>query len=468
MLETLIRAGDLDTLSAQLTTEASYHQTDVEGRGLLYAAIHHQQPAIADMLLNAGVNPSSGAKRPGQHVMEHVLATQSEPLLQCFLQQGSNLPDYIDGLPVLHHVLQFKKVSPTFLKALLDAGADINAIDKRNTGLTPLAFYIGNKDVMPQPRIVRTLIELGADVNLGNKQTDTPLCQMLTNPQLADVHSMDEPLRVAIPFILQELLDTGALQVREPESPAEGFDSVPSIALQNHRFSTFLTLLELELEIPKFELEELAPFFNFNNFPTEEMRMNLLALNEQYHLGLPLGILLHRKRDYLNVINSQPDSAPILDRYFTELVVATHIEFDVKQRCLTALLNKGVDIDVTTQWYRRQLTSLQVLICGYDELPEADLLIQWLLEQGAAIESHGHSAFLFAIWYQHMALASMLADRGADLFYQEQDKSTLFTKLFTSNFHGKRYSAEQIADTLSKLQHLYQSHGTELPLDTPF
>lgn len=468
MLISLIRSGNVDSLATILSFEKNYHAIDDDGRGLLYHAIHHQQAEIAAMLLDAGVNPASGAERPDQPVMEHVVASLSLRLLQLFLARGETLPRYIDGLPVLHYVLQFKEVEADYLQTLLELGSDINEIDERNTGLTPLAFYIGNKEVMPKPNMVRTLIELGADVNYGNKQTDTPLCQMLTNPLLADSHSMDEPLRVAIPFILQELLDTGALQVREPESPAEGFDSLPTIALRNKRFSTFLTLLELEVAIPKFELEDLIPYFNFNNFPTEEMRMNLLALNEQYQVGLPLGILLHRKRDYLNVISSQPDGAPILDMYFTELVVATNVEFDLKKRCLTALLNKGVDIDVTTKWYGRQLSSLQILICGYDELPEADLLLSWLLEHGAAIESYGHSAFLFAIWYQRMALASMLADRGADLFYQEQDKSTLFTKLFTSNFHGNKYSAEELAETLPKLSRLYQSHGAELPLDTPF
>lgn len=464
----LIRGGNVSSLSTMLSFEKNYHATDDDGRGLLYYAIHHTQAEIAAMLLEAGVDPASGAERPGQPVMEHVVASLSQRLLRLFLAHGETLPKYIDGLPVLHYVLQFKEVRRDYLQALLEFGVDINEIDARNTGLTPLAFYIGNDDVMPQPRMVRTLIELGADVNLGNKQTDTPLCQMLTNPLLADSHSMDEPRRVAIAFILQELLDTGDLQVREPESPAEGFDSVPTIALKNKRFNTFLTLLELEVAIPKFELEDLTPYFNFNNFPTEEMRMNLLALNAQYQVGLPLGILLHRKRDYLNVISSQPDGAPILDMYFTELVVATNVEFDLKQHCLTALLHKGVDIDVTTKWYGRQLTSLQILICGYDELPEADLLVSWLLEHGAALENHGHSAFLFAVWYQRIALASMLADRGADLFYQEQDKSTLFTKLFTRNFHGKKYSAEELTDTLPKLSRLYQSHGAELPLDTPF
>lgn len=468
MLISLIRAGNIDTLATTLSFEKNYHATDDDGRGLLYYAIHYQQVEIAAMLLDAGVAPASGAERPGQPVMEHVVASLSQPLLQLFLARGEALPKYIDGLPVLHFVLQFKKVSADYLQTLLSLGADINEIDQRNTGLTPLAFYIGNKELMPKPNMVRTLIELGADVNLGNKQTDTPLCQMLTNPQLADSHSMDEPLRVAIPFILQELLNSEVLQEREPENPSDGFESLPTIALKNKRFSTFLTLLELEVAIPKFELEDLTPYFSFNNFPTEAMQRKLLALNEQHQLGLPLGILMHRKRDYLEVIQRQPDGAAILSMYFTELVVASNVDVDLKQRCLSLLLQKGVDIDVTSKWYGRQLTSLQVLICGHDELPDAEVLIHWLLEQGAALESHGHSAFLLAIWYQRMALASMLADRGADLFYQEQDKSTLFTKLFTHHFHGNRYSAEEIADTLPKLQYLYQSHGAELPLDTPF
>ncbi|WP_417763582.1 ankyrin repeat domain-containing protein [Shewanella sp.] len=467
-LISLIRGGNVSSLSTMLSFEKNYHATDEDGRGLLYYAIHHTQAEIAAMLLEAGVDPTSGAERPGQPVMEHVVASLSRRLLRLFLAHGETLPKYIDGLPVLHYVLQFKNVRRDYLQALLAFGVDINAIDERNTGLTPLAFYIGNDDVMPQPRMVRTLIELGADVNLGNKQTDTPLCQMLSNPLLADSHSMDEPRRVAIPFILQALLDTGELQVREPESPAEGFDSVPTIALKNKRFSTFLTLLDLEVNIPKFELPDLLPFFTFANFPSEAMRNQLLSLNQQQQLGLPIGILFYPQAEYLTVIDQQPDEAELLNSYFTELVPSSNINLPYKLRCLERLLAKGVDINVTCRWYERELTSLQVLICGYEQIEHADALISWLLEHGAALESHGHSAFLFAIWYQRIALASMLADRGADLFYQEQDKSTLFTKLFTRNFDGNKYSAEALTDTLPKLNRLYQSHGVELPLDTPF
>ncbi len=467
-LITHIRAGALDTLSSILASENNYQREDEDGRGLLYYAIKFKQVEIAQWLLDAGVSMASGAERPTQPVIEHVITSLSAPILQLFLARGELLPKYIDGLPLLHFVLQFKKLPGDFLQLLLDLDLDINEIDERNTGLTPLAFYVGNKELMPKPDMVRQLIALGADVNLGRRPVDKPLYQAMQNPQLLDVPSSEEPLRIVFGYILQEFLNTGELKWEDPQSAADNYCSMPTLALKNGRYMTFIALLGLGFTIPEFELEDLSPYFTYRNFPSEGVREKLLALNESHQLKLPINILFYAKSDYLRVIEDHADQAEILQRYFGELVTAGNIDFELKTRCLKLLLDKGVDINTPGTWYGKQLTGLQVLICAYEELQDADQLIAWLLDHGAALESHGNSAFLLAVWNQRLALASLFADRGADLFFVEQDQASLFSKLFTANYHGNKYSVEDIVAILPKLQRIYQSHGAELPLDEPF
>ncbi|WP_115718472.1 ankyrin repeat domain-containing protein [Gallaecimonas mangrovi] len=467
-LKAYVRSGDVAALQSRLDADNNYNATDHEGLGLLHFAIMFGQAEVAAMLLDAGVDASSGAKRPGQPVMEQVVASLSVPILELFLSRGFELPDYIDGLPVLHFVLQFSKVSADYLEALVAAGCDINAIDERNTGLTALAFYLGNKEVRPKVNTVNTLMALGADVNLGKNQRATPVCQALANPQIADAFDPSAPLRPAFEFILQALMEDDRFSWQTPQGPDDGFDSVPYIALREGRFISFMSLMDLGMRLSASELPYVLPYLTYTNYSEEGPRQNLLEINKTLNLGLPITLLFYPVSEYLLVIDDLEPGSALVHQNFVEIATASKLTFDSKIRTLKALLAKGADINATAIWYGREHTALQSLVARYHLIENAEALVRWLLDNGAAIESHGYSAFLMAVWYQHLDAASLLADRGADLDFAEKDQSTLFTKLFTAKPSGGRYSVEEVETLLPRLYRLYQSHGKELPLAQPF
>jgi hypothetical protein len=93
------------------------------------------------------------------------------PAVRAHLESGEdvNKRDPKRGQTALHKAAYNDK--PVTLKALIEAGADVNAQGSNNMGSTPLSFatQAGN------PMIVMELIKAGADVNLARDDGTTPL-----------------------------------------------------------------------------------------------------------------------------------------------------------------------------------------------------------------------------------------------------------------------------------------------------
>ena len=93
------------------------------------------------------------------------------PAVRAHLESGEdvNKRDPKRGQTALHKAAYNDK--PVTLKALIEAGADVNAQGSNNMGSTPLSFatQAGN------PMIVMELIKAGADVNLARPNGATPL-----------------------------------------------------------------------------------------------------------------------------------------------------------------------------------------------------------------------------------------------------------------------------------------------------
>ena len=128
------------------------------------------------------------------------------PAVRAHLESGEdvNKKDPGRGQTALHHAAYFDK--PVTLKALIEAGADVNAQD--NQGNTPLSFATQQDNTM----IVMELIKAGADVNLARDDGATPLhlaaqhgyegCAAVLIHAGADVHRRTDlgntPIKLAI------------------------------------------------------------------------------------------------------------------------------------------------------------------------------------------------------------------------------------------------------------------------------
>ena len=103
-------------------------------------------------------------------------------VIRALLEAGAdvNAREVNDWTP-LHSAAAFNG-NPAIVRALLTAGAEANA--STDNGRTPLHFAAG--DSSPDPDVITALIEAGAEVNARDNEGNTPLHEAGTFPLLSD------------------------------------------------------------------------------------------------------------------------------------------------------------------------------------------------------------------------------------------------------------------------------------------
>ncbi|KAF6716581.1 B-cell lymphoma 3 protein [Oryzias melastigma] len=181
----------------------------------LHLAVITKQPNIVDALLGSGADPAA-LDRHGQTALHLCCEYDQRDCLSALLSRASSSPCLevrnFEGLTPLHMAVQ--QGHQDLAKMLLDAGADINAMDIKS-GQSPLVhavesnnagmvhFLIENRcDVNRQSYsgntalhvacgrgqvdIVRVLLKSGADSSLKNYHNDTPV-MVAKNKKIIDV-----------------------------------------------------------------------------------------------------------------------------------------------------------------------------------------------------------------------------------------------------------------------------------------
>jgi ankyrin repeat protein len=160
-------AADIrDTITKLLALGADLEAHNESGYTPLLNACFRGNYAVAHRLVNIGANPD-----PHRHIPNF---RDYRPLYYCMLQRSEFFD--MDDAPVKHDEFEGNRV--TLIKALADAGADVNArFDKRgHRAVTPLMLACE----LAEPRAVAALVQCGAEINAQDRNGRTPLCYAVT------------------------------------------------------------------------------------------------------------------------------------------------------------------------------------------------------------------------------------------------------------------------------------------------
>lgn len=155
-----------DTITKLLALGADMEAHNDEGHTPLLNACSRGNYAVAHRLVSIGANPD-----PHRHIPNF---RDYRPLYYTMLQRSEFFD--MDDAPVKHDEFEGNRV--TLIKALVDAGADVNArFDKRgHRDVTPLMFACE----LAEPRAVAALVQCGAEINAQDRMGRTPLCYAVT------------------------------------------------------------------------------------------------------------------------------------------------------------------------------------------------------------------------------------------------------------------------------------------------
>ncbi|KAL2177075.1 ankyrin repeat-containing domain protein [Thermothelomyces heterothallicus CBS 202.75] len=155
-----------DTITKLLALGADLEAHNDYGHTPLLNACFRGNFAVAHRLVSIGANPD-----PHRHIPNF---RDFRPLYYCMLQRAEFFD--MDDAPVKHDEFEGNRV--TLIRALVEAGADVNAqFDVRtHRGATPLMLACE----LAEPRAVATLIQCGAEINAQDRNGRTPLCYAVT------------------------------------------------------------------------------------------------------------------------------------------------------------------------------------------------------------------------------------------------------------------------------------------------
>ncbi|KAK4121670.1 ankyrin [Parathielavia appendiculata] len=155
-----------DTITKLLALGADIEAHNDVGHTPLLNACFRGNYAVAHRLVSIGANPD-----PHRHIPNF---RDYRPLYYCMLPRSEFFD--MDEAPVKHDEFEGNRV--TLIKALVDAGADVNArFDKRgHRSLTPLMLACE----LAEPRAVAVLVQCGAEINAQDRNGRTALCYAVT------------------------------------------------------------------------------------------------------------------------------------------------------------------------------------------------------------------------------------------------------------------------------------------------
>ncbi|MFN7135607.1 MAG: ankyrin repeat domain-containing protein, partial [Myxococcales bacterium] len=157
-----IKAGDVAAVNALLDAHPPLLSArPAEAPSPLLLALYFQQPGVRDALL---------ARAPPRDVFEAAAVGALDALAGSAAGEWS-----ADGFTALHLACFFGQ--PAAVAALLEQGADLNAVARNGSQLRPLHSALAHRGDEAAERIVRALLARGASVDVAQRGGVRPVHQ---------------------------------------------------------------------------------------------------------------------------------------------------------------------------------------------------------------------------------------------------------------------------------------------------
>lgn len=149
-------AGHVEEVSFYLSQGADLNAVDIKGRTALHRACYYRPRTVAFLLKQEGLKIDAKDKE-GKTPL-HIAVSISNNILKMLVKAKANVNIKLDHSSPLHTAAEASNFNA--VKILVEAGANINAVDRFNRTPAFLAFFNDNEEIL------NFLIEKGTDLNI--------------------------------------------------------------------------------------------------------------------------------------------------------------------------------------------------------------------------------------------------------------------------------------------------------------
>jgi ankyrin repeat protein len=227
----VVRAGNLTAIQSRLLLGKPINSVDQDGRSALHHASEMGHLEVVNVLIDKGTDVNLEDAK-GRRPLHDAAASGSAGITERLLEAGATVdPRSLKQQTPLMELMRKGHdftVTRATAQVLLDAGADINATDGRDSVLTHAIVQARETYAQRALDLATFLIESGADVNfIGKNQTTVignALLKYLPDKVDPDIISEKDP-------VIAYLIEQGAMKAYEKSLEEREIESVERLRL---------------------------------------------------------------------------------------------------------------------------------------------------------------------------------------------------------------------------------------------
>ncbi|MCT4661519.1 MAG: ankyrin repeat domain-containing protein [Tissierellales bacterium] len=373
----------------------------------------------------------------GYFPIEIALLSNQLEIVKLFVSRGVEIPDKIDDIGIIHKLVQENCSNYELIKYIVEVNGNVNYL---SSGVSALGECM--KCRQTDFKMVKTLLELGADVNASSDHWLTPLVLLIKNYD----KSTTEKIKML------KLFENSNVEFKTKRNPFFFGNNRTNLylpVLQNREHKLFIQLLRNLKNITDEEMDTIKNYINQSNF-TGKILDELLVTNEELSLNLYFPASIYQYSELVKQIETRDIETMQNENFVLEFCINEKLLLEEKKDLIQKFISKGGELKGIKKFGRDDTYGFNLLsyIACFTQGKHFLELVEYLIEEGAEIECDGESALFNALWFAKKDYAELFLRKGANINFVCENGDRVFSRIGMVTIQGNESGFDECFDLM--------------------
>lgn len=383
----------------------------------------------------------------GYFPIEVALLSNQLEIVKLFVSKGVEIPKKIDNIGILHKLVKENCDNYELIEYIVEINQNINDL---SSGISAIAECMKCKKT--DFKMVKTLLDLNADMNVSSDHWLTPLVLLIKNNDKTTVEKIE----------LLKLFEKRNIEFKTKKNPFFFGATRTNLylpILQSREYKLFIQLLRNLKNITDEEMDSIKNYINQSNFKGKILD-ELLNTNQELSLNLYFLASIYKYSELVSQLEIRDIDVIQKENFVIEVCISQKLSLQQKKELIQNFVSKGGKLKGIKEFGAdgmHKFNLLSYLACFYQSTHSLEL-IEYLIEAGAKIESYGESALFNALWFAKKDYVELFLRKGANVNFVCENKDRVFSRIGMLTIQGKESGFDECFD----LMKLVYSHINNL------